>query len=60
VGEKREKRKMKGNQIWEKITAQTGIPSVPTGEVGNERSVSRANRTKQDSQFHRTDKGDII
>ena len=26
----------------EKITAHTEIPSVPTGEVGNERSVSRA------------------
>ena len=51
---------MMGNQIWEKITAHTEIPSVPTGEVGNERSVSPANRTKQDSQFHNTDQEDII
>ena len=28
-GEKKDK--MKGNQIWEKITGHTVIPSVPTG-----------------------------
>ena len=54
-GEKKEKWKIKGNQIWEKITAHTEIPSVPTAQVGNERSVSRANRTKQDRQFHNID-----
>jgi len=48
------------SDIWEKITAHTVIPSVPTGSVGNERSVSRANRAKQDSQFHDTDKGGIM
>ena len=30
-GEKKGKGKMKGNKIWEKITAHTVIPSVPTG-----------------------------
>jgi len=67
------KRKMKGNQIWEKISAHTEN-SLSTYWLSRKRAlcvtckkadpaetnVSRANRVKQDSQFHNVDKGDII
>ena len=64
---------MKGNQIWEKISAQTEN-SLSTYWLSRKRAlcatckksdpaetnVSRASRVKQDSQFHNVDKGDIL
>ena len=44
-GEKKEKGKMKGNQIWEKITAHTEISSVPTGYAGKRALCVTANKT---------------
>ena len=34
VRKKRKKRKMKGNQIWEKITAHTLVPKIPSLPTG--------------------------
>merc|ERR1711968_9157 len=67
------KRKMKGNQIWEKISAHTeNSPCtywfsrkralcVTYKEADPpETNLSRANRVQQDSQFQHADKEDII
>ena len=64
---------MKGNQIWEKISAHTenspctywfsrkrALCVTCKKADPAETNVSRANRVKQDSQFHNVDKGDII
>ena len=73
VREKRKKRKMKGNQIWEKISAHTenspctywfskkrALCAMCKKADPAETNLSRANRVKQDNQFHNADKGDII
>ena len=70
---KGKKRKIKGNQIWEKITAQTEN-SLITYWLSRKRALcvtckksdpaetnlSRASRVRQDSQFHTVNKGDIL
>ena len=70
---KGKKRKMKGNQIWEKITAHTenslitywlsrkrALCATCKKSDPAETNLSRASRVKQDSQFHTVDKGDIL
>ena len=70
---KGKKRKMKGNQIWEKITAQTenslitywlsrkrALCATCKKSDPAETNVSRASRVKQDSQFHTVNKGDML
>ena len=70
---KGKKRKMKGNQIWEKITAHTenslitywlsrkrALCATCKKSDPAETNLSRASRVRQDSQFHTVDKGDIL
>ena len=73
VREKRKNGEMKGNQIWEKISAHTEN-SLSTYWLSRKRALcvtckkadpaetnlSRASRVRQDSQFHIVDKGDIL
>ena len=73
VRKKRKKGKMKANQIWEKITAQTedslityclsrkrALCATCKKSDPAETNLSRASRVRQDSQFHTVDKGDIL
>ena len=66
-------RKIKGNQIWEKITAQTenslitywlsrkrALCATCKKSDPAETNLSRASRVRQDSQFHTVNKGDIL
>ena len=70
---KGKKRKMKGNQIWEKIAAHTenslitywlsrkrALCATCKKSDPAETNLSRASRVRQDSQFHTVDKGDIL
>ena len=64
---------MKGNQICEKMTAQTenflitywlsrkrALCATCKKSDPAETNLSRASRVRQDSQFHTVDKGDIL
>ena len=70
---KGKKRKMKGNQICEKMTAQTenflitywlsrkrALCATCKKSDPAETNLSRASRVRQDSQFHTVNKGDIL
>ena len=70
---RKRKRKMKGNQICEKMTAQTenslitywlsrkrALCATCKKSDPAETNLSRASRVRQDSQFHTVDKGDIL
>ena len=70
---RKRKRKMKGNQICEKITAQTedslityclsrkrALCATCKKSDPAETNLSRASRVRQDSQFHTVDKGGIL
>ena len=70
---RKRKRKMKGNQICEKMTAQTenflitywlsrkrALCATCKKSDPAETNLSRASRVRQDSQFHTVNKGDIL